>query len=285
MKQPELGIKIAELRKSKGLTQEELVERCNISVRTIQRIETGEVMPRSYTIKAILTELDYDISQIADERKSSGEALASGIKRFFLLDLDHNKPSTFLIKQLNLAGIFGIIYFVIGFFEGAAEYYWYTDQTMIYSNSVYIIVKLISVVSFVFFQRGFIMIGEVFKNYLLKVMSFILIIALIMLSCYDIISIYYESVDGEFIGGASAITFGCIGIIYGIALLRLKGSVGRVSKYAGVLEIVAGSFLLTIILAFIGLIIYIPADIIEIIIVFKAIEIIKSKQKENIDAA
>ena len=30
MKQPELGKKISELRKAKGLTQEELVEKCNI---------------------------------------------------------------------------------------------------------------------------------------------------------------------------------------------------------------------------------------------------------------
>ncbi|MFO7721231.1 MAG: helix-turn-helix transcriptional regulator [Gillisia sp.] len=33
MKQPELGRKISELRKEKGLTQEELVDKCNISVR------------------------------------------------------------------------------------------------------------------------------------------------------------------------------------------------------------------------------------------------------------
>lgn len=38
MKQPELGKRISELRKEKGLTQEELVEKCNINVRTIQRI-------------------------------------------------------------------------------------------------------------------------------------------------------------------------------------------------------------------------------------------------------
>ena len=36
MKQPGLGKKILELRKQKGLTQEELVEICNINVRTIQ---------------------------------------------------------------------------------------------------------------------------------------------------------------------------------------------------------------------------------------------------------
>ena len=39
MKQPDLGKKIVELRMAKGLTQEELVELCNISIRTIQRIE------------------------------------------------------------------------------------------------------------------------------------------------------------------------------------------------------------------------------------------------------
>ncbi len=59
MNQPELGKKIAELRKAKGLTQDELVEQCNISVRTLQRIESGEVMPRSYTLRIIFSALGY----------------------------------------------------------------------------------------------------------------------------------------------------------------------------------------------------------------------------------
>jgi transcriptional regulator with XRE-family HTH domain len=67
MKQPELGKKISELRKAKGLTQEELVEKCNIGVRTIQRIEAGEVTPRSYTIKTILAALEADINLLSDE--------------------------------------------------------------------------------------------------------------------------------------------------------------------------------------------------------------------------
>ena len=58
LNQPDLGKKIAELRKAKGLTQEELVEKCNLSVRTLQRIESGDVVPRSYTIKTIFTALD-----------------------------------------------------------------------------------------------------------------------------------------------------------------------------------------------------------------------------------
>lgn len=61
MKQPDLGRKIAELRQAKGLTQSELAEKCNLSTRTIQRIETAEVSPRSYTVKMIFACLEYDI--------------------------------------------------------------------------------------------------------------------------------------------------------------------------------------------------------------------------------
>lgn len=62
MKQPDLGKKILSLRLSKGLTQSELAEKCNIGLRTIQRIESAEVTPRSYTVKLILSSLEYDLS-------------------------------------------------------------------------------------------------------------------------------------------------------------------------------------------------------------------------------
>ena len=58
IQQPELGKKIADLRKAKGLTQEELVEKCNLNVRTLQRIECGEVTPRPFTVKLIFEALD-----------------------------------------------------------------------------------------------------------------------------------------------------------------------------------------------------------------------------------
>ena len=58
MNQPELGNYIAALRKEQGLTQEELVEKCNLSVRTLQRIEAGDVTPRPITIKLIFEALE-----------------------------------------------------------------------------------------------------------------------------------------------------------------------------------------------------------------------------------
>lgn len=60
MKQPELGLKVAELRQQKGLTQEKLAEMCEISSRTIQRIESGEVDPRAYTLQCLNDALDFD---------------------------------------------------------------------------------------------------------------------------------------------------------------------------------------------------------------------------------
>ena len=72
MKQPELGRKILELRKQKGFTQEELVEHCNINVRTIQRIEAGEVMPRSFTLKTILNVLGEDLDNLKSTKAAAG---------------------------------------------------------------------------------------------------------------------------------------------------------------------------------------------------------------------
>ena len=60
MNQPDLGMKIADFRQQKNMTQEQLAEKCKVSTRTIQRIENGEVDPRSYTIQALSEVLDFD---------------------------------------------------------------------------------------------------------------------------------------------------------------------------------------------------------------------------------
>jgi uncharacterized Tic20 family protein len=60
MNQPELGITVAELRGKQGLTQERLAEYCEVSTRTIQRIESGEVDPRAFTRNNLSNILDFD---------------------------------------------------------------------------------------------------------------------------------------------------------------------------------------------------------------------------------
>lgn len=44
---------LREGRVSKGLTQKELSEKSRISIRSIQRIENGELIPRTYTLKTL----------------------------------------------------------------------------------------------------------------------------------------------------------------------------------------------------------------------------------------
>lgn len=63
MKQPDLGLKVAELRQAKALTQEQLAAICEVSPRTIQRIESGEVDPRAYTMHCLQTALDFDFGE------------------------------------------------------------------------------------------------------------------------------------------------------------------------------------------------------------------------------
>ena len=63
MKQPDLGQKVLELRKEKGFTQEELAEFCEVTPRTIQRIESGEVDPRAFTRNSLSNVLEFDLGK------------------------------------------------------------------------------------------------------------------------------------------------------------------------------------------------------------------------------
>ena len=63
----QLGQKIQELRKEKGMTQEDLAEKTGLSVRTIQRIESGDVDPRSYTLNQIAEALGVEIGDLTKE--------------------------------------------------------------------------------------------------------------------------------------------------------------------------------------------------------------------------
>ena len=63
MRQPDLGLKVNELRQQKGWTQEQLAEKCEVSPRTIQRIESGEVDPRAYTLQCLSEALEFDFME------------------------------------------------------------------------------------------------------------------------------------------------------------------------------------------------------------------------------
>ncbi|QJX46772.1 helix-turn-helix domain-containing protein [Hymenobacter taeanensis] len=50
--------RISAIRKSKGLSQEVLAEQSGVSLRTIQRVEQGDTVPRGFTLQALATALE-----------------------------------------------------------------------------------------------------------------------------------------------------------------------------------------------------------------------------------
>lgn len=66
--------KITAERKKKGLTQEDLAGKAGITVRTIQRIEAGETLPRPFTLKAIAAALDIPFEAFAETEEPATTA-------------------------------------------------------------------------------------------------------------------------------------------------------------------------------------------------------------------
>jgi transcriptional regulator with XRE-family HTH domain len=64
----ETGKLIKELRIKKGMTQEELADKTEVSARTIQRIENGEVDPRAYTLQMIAKALEVDYNMFVENK-------------------------------------------------------------------------------------------------------------------------------------------------------------------------------------------------------------------------
>ena len=80
-----IGKKIKELRILKGLTQEDLAEQTNLSVRTIQRIENGEVDPRTYTLNALATALDVDLETFTSSKIDHPKSFAMDSYNWIIL--------------------------------------------------------------------------------------------------------------------------------------------------------------------------------------------------------
>jgi len=278
IKQPELGKILLKARKQKGWTQEELVDQCHVSVRTIQRIESGEVTPRSSTIKILLSALEYDMAQW---EKSKANRRGASFKQKFKKMLLTNATEQNARNVLTTAWIAGIVYFVVGFIEMGAEYMHFEGQiTSITDVFGYGMVKLLAAASFFIFMRGFIALGQLFDNYLLKVIATLYALAIVVTSILDVFMVIYFPEDwglNTLYGSSYSILYGIIEIVFGVALFRLDG-MGSLSRVAGVLEIVTGFFFVTVILFFLGLITLTPALIVEIVLLIKAEELVRKNE-------
>ncbi|MGB1307930.1 MAG: DUF4870 domain-containing protein [Oceanihabitans sp.] len=92
MKQQTLKENLLYQRKLKGYTQDQLSEKTTVGVRTIQRIEKGEVQPHLQTVKLLAVGLEVEVSDLIVLENPNEEV----IKRKWMLLL-HGSPFLGLI--------------------------------------------------------------------------------------------------------------------------------------------------------------------------------------------
>ena len=99
--------KLKEIRDKLNITQEELAEKSGISVRTIQRIESGAI-PKGYTLKTLSKALDISEKELLEDKNdesiedSSIDLLANSVTP---IDIDFQK-----VKWINLSSLPFIIF-------------------------------------------------------------------------------------------------------------------------------------------------------------------------------
>jgi transcriptional regulator with XRE-family HTH domain len=262
MQQPELGRRLTALRKEKNLTQQELVEKSHISVRTIQRIEVGEVLPRMITVKILLEALGESYESFSNNQNQVMETHKSTL------------PTTHR-NTLLIAVLAGAVYLISEIILGTMDIAWFTDgrDWGFRMNAIYTCLTVVMVISFALFARGFISLSIVFENTLLKVVAYLLIVVTIGKGILDVSSLSAEDVESVWIPYAViAVVMGAVGIVFGVALLRLQDSMGELSRIAGILEIVMGCMLITVVLFFITYVILIPTVVVEILVLYRGYE-------------
>jgi transcriptional regulator with XRE-family HTH domain len=238
MKQPLLGQKILEWRKAKGLTQEELVERCNINVRTIQRIEAGEVTPRSYTVKAILEVLEVKVDEIEK----------------MLLEKEEIHATDNFNSWMKFSFIAGIVYLVAAIVEVILDAYLIMEKPSFSREFgyIYTFLKISAFILFIMFTSGFYKLGDFFSNLLMKVVSVFLILITGAIIIEDVITYWLEI---EIVSGLvmRSMVAGVLYIFFAISFLYLSKGKGSIYVISGVFGLLTGISFLTVILAIPGL--------------------------------
>jgi transcriptional regulator with XRE-family HTH domain len=126
MENIDFGKKLIEIRKLKGLTQGEVAEKCNVTTRTIQRIESGIVEPRAATIKIISETIGFDFFETSDIRNDvKDETQTSKLKNltflWYIKDLFNLKTNA--MKKISILSLstFLLIFLLVSIFNAKAQ--------------------------------------------------------------------------------------------------------------------------------------------------------------------
>jgi transcriptional regulator with XRE-family HTH domain len=273
MQQPELGQKIQNWRKAKGLTQEELVEQCNLNVRTLQRIEAGEVLPRSFTVKSILEVLKVDFSELnmKEDQKNQLSALLENKRSFF-----------------KWGAIIGIVYLCLSFVEGFMEIGFYDENNSDISGINYSLVKIGVILTFTVFYYPIYLIGKALNDDFLKISALFLIVLIFISNINDIAVFYTGYLSVEVLLVLRSVIFGIGYILIGTAFALRQKSLGTLSLVTGIFGIVTGLGFVSILMAIPALFTLTLFEILMLVMIFKVMNadgVNTEKTSGNLSAA
>jgi len=177
-------------------------------------------------------------------------------------------------RTLKHAAIAGILYLIVSFplivLRAAVEALKTLDELTGSPIPLYILALLVALVLYIIFVWGFKVLGEEYRNNLLKIVSYVLIVVAIIYHSYLISVSISPALENSRIEMLLVVLAGAATIPFGIGLLKLTTHFGSVATAAGVLEIISGISLLTFLLSFIEILLIIPTYILGVIILFKA---------------
>lgn len=267
MQQPELGQQLAALRKQQNLTQEELVEKSHVSVRTIQRIEAGEVLPRLSTVKILW-------------RALGAEYTFNTTHPTHMQTVNH--PQHQHQQQLLVAVVAGAVYLVFELALTAMDLAWLTSSGSRTEGLRWMYITLTAgmIGAYMLFARGFLLLARLFENKLLTVAAVLMMLAVAASGFVDVAMFRTSMEELSLPYAILAIVVGICSLLFGIALLRLQDGMGGLAKVAGILEIVMGCALITVLLFFIALAVVIPATVVEILLLYHGYEYVSKSRTQ-----
>jgi transcriptional regulator with XRE-family HTH domain len=263
MKQPEIGKRLNEIRIQKGITQKELSDLCSVDIRTIQRIEAGDVEPRMSTLKILAAALETEDLFLAQEVGSETNSIET-----------NNGEIRIAFSVSLIAGIFYFFNFILYSLV-------LPNFTSISGGPVLFLLSVIHIISGGLFFMGFVFMGRKFRNNLLFIFSIVIIILIPVFVVADFLARITGHMIFIYMIRATVVMIGITGVMFGMALIK-TGNTGKILfTVAGIIQIIENvMFLVPVFLVQnIGLWLAVPGNFILLLIIYTELQ--KSKIKPS----
>lgn len=221
----QIGKKINNLRLLRGWTQKELAERIKVDVRTIQRIEAGDVYPRTYTLRLICEVLNTTFEELSSELSD-----ASQKRRLPALYWKYMFGWIGAVSLSSLSVVMIVLLYVIKEYD-------------LYFKIVITTITTFHWTCFLLLFRGYFYMGAEKKKDILRIACIYLLIPLVTISdAFTFINVinnqipWYQGIPGFLLGTAY--------IIWGVVLVITKLQDKILANLGGAVQIISGILLI-----------------------------------------